>query len=92
MSPNASSQSTGKITNGPHFAHIHPDPQTLAFFEKKKSKGNTEKSKGFCSSRNPYKPWKGEEKHQKKQGKSENEKRKEIEKKQGLEGQGMRSF
>ena len=55
-----------------------PDPPTLAFLEK--SKGNPEKSKGFSLRGNPKILGKERKNPSKKQGKSENEKSKEIEK------------
>ena len=72
------------IDCGRHFCGRHPDPPT-AFLEK--SKGNTEKCKGFFL-RNPQNPWKRKEKRTKKQGKSENEKSKEIEKNARIGGSG----
>ena len=56
----------------------NPDPPTLAFWQK--SKGNPEKSKGFSPRGTPKILGKDREKRTKKQGKSENEKSKEIEK------------
>ena len=60
------------------FSSRNPDPPISAFLEK--ARVFPKKSKGFCSSRNPSNPWKREEKRTKKQGKSENQKSKEIEK------------
>ena len=55
-----------------------PDPPTLVFLEK--SEGNPEESKGFSLRGTPKILGKGRKNEQKKQGKSENAKSKEIEK------------
>ena len=63
-----------------------PDPPTLAFLEKK-SKGTSEKSKGFSLPETPQ--ILGKERNiPQKARKIGEQKNKEIEKKQGLEGQG----
>ena len=60
--------------------YLHPDPQTLAFFLLEKSKGSSpQKSQGFSLRGTPKILGKGRNNAQKKQGKSENEKSKEIE-------------
>ena len=63
-----------------------PGPPILAFLEK--ARVFPQRSKGFSLRGTPKILGKERKKRTKKQGKSENEKSKEIEKKQGLEGQG----
>ena len=62
--------------------------QHLFFFFFEKSRETPKKNKGFSLRGTPKILGKGRKNAQKKQGKSENEKSKEIKKKQGLEGQG----
>ena len=64
-----------------------PDPPTLAFL--KENKGNPEKNKSFSLCGTPEILGKERKNAQKKQGKSENEKKQGNRKKQGLEGQGF---
>ena len=69
---------------------LNPDPPILAFLEKKKKQGLLPKKARVFLFAEPLKSLEKKGKTHKKQGKSENEKSKEIEKKKGKEeGQGI---